>query len=113
MIKFEQVKGIIDEVSAKLNQIAEKMSKYSKIDTDYRASALIEEINTKLNKCITLITMFLQAKISKQLMAKKVIMTIPNMLKWFVITSQNMKRFIKKLSSLKVCLVFTIKCSDM
>ena len=45
MIKFEQLKGIIDEVTAQLNEIAKKMSEYSKIDTDYRASALIEEIN--------------------------------------------------------------------
>lgn len=46
MIPFKQVKGIIDEVSRQLAEIAEKMGRYSKIDTDYRASALIEEVNS-------------------------------------------------------------------
>lgn len=50
MVKFEQVKGVIDEVTTKLNQIAEKMSRYSKIDTDYRARALIDEINEKVKQ---------------------------------------------------------------
>ena len=48
MIKFNELKKYIDEIIAKLNEIKEKMSKYSKIDTDYRAGALIEEINKKI-----------------------------------------------------------------
>ena len=50
MVKFEQVKEVIDEVTEKLNEIAKKMSNYSKLDTDYRAEALIEEINKKVEQ---------------------------------------------------------------
>ena len=47
MIKFKELRGIIDEVILQLQQIAEDMGRYSKIDTDYRARALIDDINAK------------------------------------------------------------------
>ena len=47
MVKFQQLREIIDEVISQLNKIAEDMGRYSKIDTDYRARALIDEINEK------------------------------------------------------------------
>lgn len=50
MIKFAELKDIVDEVVNQLSEIATKMKNYSKIDTDYRASALIDAINSKINQ---------------------------------------------------------------
>ena len=50
MVKFQQLREIIDEVISQLNKIAEDMGRYSKIDTDYRARALIDEINEKIKQ---------------------------------------------------------------
>ena len=50
MIKFTELKPIIDEVTDELKEIVSKMKSYSKIDVDYRAGALIDEVNAKIKQ---------------------------------------------------------------
>ncbi len=47
-VLFPQLKKIMEDVITQLEEIAENMSRYKKIDTDLRAIGLINEINDKI-----------------------------------------------------------------
>lgn len=50
MIKLADLEYIVPDIINKLQNIASKMSKYKKINTDYRAKTLINEIAAKINQ---------------------------------------------------------------
>lgn len=50
MITLADLERIVPDIIARLNDIAGRMSKYKKINTDYRAKTLINEINAKINQ---------------------------------------------------------------
>ena len=50
MIRFSEVKSYLDKTINKLNNIIEKIKKYSKYNLDHRAPALVDEIKTRINQ---------------------------------------------------------------
>ena len=50
MISLTDLEHIVPDIIARLQNIASKMSKYKKINTDFRAKTLINEIAAKVNQ---------------------------------------------------------------
>ena len=50
MVTFKELKPIIDGVISDLENIIEKMRSYTKFDTDFRATALVEDVRAIIHQ---------------------------------------------------------------